>query len=238
MHYPFDLSGNFGILQGKLELKVAVLTCFENSISGIILAGGRSTRLNGVDKGGLSLGPWNPMERIYSIFSKIFDEIILVTNDPVRHLGWDLLIVTDLFDLRSSLTGLQAGLFSASSPYVFCVACDMPFINRRAVAEMASMAGLPWDVVIPETPAGLEPLFAVYSKRCLPAFERSLRRGRLKIQASFKRLKVKKVRPEVWQKWDPEFESFFNINTPEDLEAARRKAASLEPSGRHEDDRT
>ncbi len=199
------------------------------SITGVILAGGQSTRLNGADKALLSLGSWNPMERIFSIFTELFDEVVLVTNNPVRHLGWDLLIVTDIFDVRSSLTGLQAGLFSASKPYVFCVACDMPFINRRAVAGMASLASASWDVVIPETPAGLEPLFALYSKRCLPAFERSLRCGRLKIQTAFKRLKIKRVGPKQWQKWDPEFESFFNINTPADLEAARRKASLLEP---------
>ncbi len=198
-------------------------------ISGVILAGGQSTRLNGADKARLSLGSWNSMERIYSVFNSLFDEIILVTNDPLRYVEWDLLLVTDVFDLRSSLTGLQAGLFSATNPYVFCVACDMPFINRRAVAEMAGLAKDPWDVVIPETPAGLEPLFAVYSKRCLPAFERNLERGRPKIQAAFKKLKVKKIGPAILKTWDPEFESFFNINTPADLETARRKAVRVKP---------
>lgn len=199
------------------------MTVGKGGISGIILAGGKSSRLNGADKALLSLGPWNPMERIYSVFKDLFDEIILVTNDPLRHLAWDVMIVTDIFDLRSSMTGLHAGLYSASNPYAFCVACDMPFINGRAVAEMVALAEPPWDVVIPETPGGLEPLFAVYSIKCLDAFERNLKKGSLKIQSAFRKLRIKKIKSEILKTWDPDFDSFFNINTPADLETARQK---------------
>ncbi|MDH3885280.1 MAG: NTP transferase domain-containing protein, partial [Desulfobacterales bacterium] len=79
--------------------------------TGVILSGGLSTRYDGTEKALLQVGGVRILDRIYDIYSELFEEIILVTNSPQNFLEWDLLIVSDLFPIRSSLTGIHAGLF-------------------------------------------------------------------------------------------------------------------------------
>ncbi|UCF90917.1 MAG: molybdenum cofactor guanylyltransferase [Desulfobacterales bacterium] len=188
--------------------------------SGVILAGGLNTRLGGRDKAFIRVGGKRLLDRIYEVFSELFEEIILVTNSPHQFLEWDLIIVTDLFAVRSSLTGIHAGLFYASNPYAFFTACDTPFLQKAVVKTVIEGIEKQVDIVMPETAAGREPLCAVYSKHCLLAAERHLRRNQLKIQRVFRKHRIKKIPEKILRMQDPELLSFYNINTPEDLARA------------------
>ncbi|MEW6670841.1 MAG: molybdenum cofactor guanylyltransferase [Thermodesulfobacteriota bacterium] len=190
--------------------------------SGVILAGGLSTRFSGQDKALISVGQRRILDRIYDVFIELFDEIFLVTNNPVRYLQWDLNIVSDIYPIRSSLTGIHAGLFYASNPYVFFAACDTPFVKKDLIEAIIDRIDPGFDAVIPETSAGLEPLCAVYAKRCLNRIEAHLLQGKLKIQLVFKENRIKKLPERILRQIDPELQSFFNINTPDDLAAAEK----------------
>ena len=61
---------------------------------------------------------------------------------------------------------------------------------------------------------------AAYAKRCLPIIELMLQESELRVHALAERAHIQRVSPEVWQRFDPEGMSFFNINTPEDFEKA------------------
>lgn len=190
--------------------------------SGVILAGGLSTRLGGRNKALTEVGGVTILDRILSLFESLFDEIILVANDPGDYLDRDLIIATDLFPDRSSLTGIHAGLFTATRPHAFFTACDAPFLKQAVVEAILERIEPGDDVVIPETDAGIEPLCAVYSKKCLIPAERNLRRGNFRIRRMFKKLRVRTVSQKVLSERDPDLISFFNINTPEDLDKAGR----------------
>jgi len=188
--------------------------------SGVILAGGLNTRFDGLPKALIKVGGQTILERIYNVFEKLFDEIILVTNEPLLYLDWDVRIVTDLFPVRSSLTGVHTGLFYANRPYAFFTACDTPFLKKELV-ETVIQAMLPgFDVAMPATSAGLEPLCAVYSKRCLEAVARNIRRDKLKIQRVFRKSRLLTIPETVLQTADAHSDSFFNVNTPADLARA------------------
>ncbi|HID28654.1 MAG TPA: molybdenum cofactor guanylyltransferase, partial [Desulfobacterales bacterium] len=58
--------------------------------SGIILAGGLNTRMGGKEKAFLSMGNQTIMDRLYNTLQSLFDEVLLVTNNPLRYLSWDL----------------------------------------------------------------------------------------------------------------------------------------------------
>jgi molybdopterin-guanine dinucleotide biosynthesis protein A len=77
-------------------------------------------------------------------------------------------------------------------------------------------------VVIPRTEVGIEPLCAVYSRRCLQTVQGALEQNNLKIRSFFSRVRVKEIPETVLRKMDPGLVSFFNINTPDDLEQANR----------------
>ena len=188
--------------------------------SGVILSGGLSSRYNGENKALLRVGGRRIMDHLYGIFSELFDEIILVTNEPRQFLEWDLHIVTDIHAVRSSLTGIHTGLFYSSNPFAFFTACDTPFLKKELVQTLLENIDENVDIVWPQTKVGIEPLCAVYSKRCLQAADSHIRGNKFKIQRAFRRFRKKEVSEEILREKDPELLSFFNVNTPEDLARA------------------
>jgi molybdopterin-guanine dinucleotide biosynthesis protein A len=139
----------------------------------------------------------------------------------------DALLVSDHFRARSSLNGLYAGLFAAKHENAFFTACDTPFARERLIRHLLSAADKKTDIVLPSTAAGVEPLFAVYKKSCLPAMEWQLENDRVKISGLFRKLKVKTVKEQELRAVDPELVSFFNLNTPEDLILAEERLHTL-----------
>jgi molybdopterin-guanine dinucleotide biosynthesis protein A len=189
--------------------------------TGVILSGGLATRYGCKEKSLIRIGELRILDRIYDIFSELFEEIILVTNNPLLFLEWDLMVVTDVFSIRSSLTGIHAGLFFMTNPYAFIAACDTPFLKKELVETIVGNIEEKVDIVMPETAAGLEPLCAVYSKRCLKLAQRHIEQKKLKIIRAFRKCRIKKIPENVLRRKDPELLSFFNINSPEDLKRAQ-----------------
>ena len=188
--------------------------------SGVILSGGLATRYGGTEKALLQVGGVRILDRIYDIYRELFEEIILVTNSPHKFLEWDLLIVSDLFPIRSALTGIHAGLFYMTNPFAFISGCDTPFLKKEMVETVIQKIGPKIDIVMPETSAGLEPLCAAYSKRCLNSAQHHLEQKKLKIIKAFRKNRIKTISEKVLCRIDPDLRSFFNINTAEDLKHA------------------
>ncbi len=193
--------------------------------TGVILSGGLSTRFNGKNKAFISVGGIWILDRLYRIFSDLFSEIILVTNDPGQFVKWDLTIVTDIFPVRSSLTGIHAGLFFMKNSFGFFAACDTPFLNKDLVEVLLENIEGNKDIIIPETTAGMEPLCAIYSKRCLNTAEHHIKQNKFKIQRALRKHQWKIIPESQLRTKDPELKSFFNINTPGDLARAEQMAA-------------
>ena len=193
--------------------------------TGVILSGGLSTRFNGENKAFINVGGRCILDRLYDVFSGLFNEIILVTNQPLQFLHWDLMIVSDVFPVRSSLTGIHTGLFYMKNPFAFFSACDTPFLKKELVETLLQHIDKRDDIIMPETSAGMEPLCAIYSKRCLNSAENHIKQNKFKIQRALGNHRLKKIPEAKLRLKDPELVSFFNINTPEDQEAAEEMAA-------------
>ena len=193
--------------------------------TGVILSGGLNTRFNGQNKALVRVGQKRILDRLYDVFSDLFDEIILVTNQPLQFLDWDLTIVTDIFSARSSLTGIHAGLFYMKNPFAFFSACDTPFLKKELIETLVEQIENNTDIIMPETAAGLEPLCAIYSQRCLKHAEQHLKENKFKIQWAFRGHRIKYIPESVLLQKDPDLISFFNINTPEDLTRAEEMIA-------------
>lgn len=194
----------------------------QQTCTGIILAGGESKRLNNVEKSNLLVGNRRIIAWMMTVYEKLFSEIILVSNHPTTYLEWDAIVVKDIYTKRSSLTGIHSGLFYTKTDHAFIAACDTPFLKKDLVKVIVQHIDSSTDVVIPRTDVGIEPLCAVYSRRCLQTVQGALEQNNLKIRNVFNKLKVKEVPETVLRKKDPGLASFFNINTPDDLEQANR----------------
>ncbi len=195
--------------------------------SGVILAGGLATRCGGENKALLPLGGVPLIDRILEVYRHVFEDIILVTNEPLTLVDRDAKIVTDIFPERSSLTGIHAGLFYAEHPFAFVSACDTPFLARAVIEAVLERIRPETDVVMPLTGAGAEPLCAAYSRRCLKPIEHSLQHGRMKIRLALSGCRTEHVPEADLRAVDPELASFFNVNTLDDLCRAEQMAATV-----------
>jgi molybdopterin-guanine dinucleotide biosynthesis protein A len=185
-------------------------------MTGIILSGGKSSRM-GANKAFLHVGGERLIDRTVRIFKEIFPEVILVTNSPLDYLDQDCTIATDIIKGKGPLGGIYTGLFHASHERIFMAACDMPFLNRAFIKYMMDHCA-DFDIVVPELPDGLQPLHAIYSRRCLPAIKRLIDKDQLKITGFYKGLKKLTIPEDVTKRFDPRGMMFINVNTEEDLE--------------------
>ncbi|MBI4763703.1 MAG: molybdenum cofactor guanylyltransferase [Deltaproteobacteria bacterium] len=195
--------------------------------TGIILAGGMNRRMDGRNKALLSLGEQPIVGRLIELFQDLFEQVILVTNQPLEFVAWECMIVSDLLPVRSSLTGIHAGLFYTRNSHAFIAACDMPFLKKEMVQLLLNNLEPNRDVIVPVTREGYQPLCAVYSKRCLKAIERQTSNGNMKISKLYAKLKVKEIAEESLRQVDPDLISFFNINTEEDWTLFQKMRVSL-----------
>jgi molybdopterin-guanine dinucleotide biosynthesis protein A len=198
--------------------------------TGVILAGGLSRRFCGQNKAFVEVGGRRIIDRLLAVYQPIFDEIIIVTNDPRAYLDLDAAIVTDIFPYRSSLTGIHAGLFHATRPYAFFAACDTPFLLPGVIHQILNALSPGVDGVVPQTAMGFEPLCAVYAQRCCQAIAQRLNKQRFQIKGFFKKLRIRTLSEKSLRQQDPDLRSFFNINTPDDLARAQEIATVLNTS--------
>ena len=195
-------------------------------VTGVIQAGGKSTRMGGQPKALLELGGRRIIDRVVEVMASVTDELLIVTNTPEIYASLGLAMVPDAFPDGGSLGGIYSGLKAAAGGAAFTVACDMPFLLPEVARLVIARAGEA-DVVIPKVGEQLETLHACYAKACLPPMEERLRAGRLKIVGFFEDVRVL-VSPEeaVARLRAPEL-VFMNVNTPAELERARSLAAQL-----------
>jgi len=191
-------------------------------ISCIVLAGGEGKRL-ATDKAFLRIGGRVLIEGIVEKMARIGDEVIIVTNSPQKYGHLEARLVGDIYPGKGSLGGIYSGLRAARSEYGLVVACDMPFLDLRLLRYMILLSP-GQDVVIPRVGELTEPLHAIYSRRCLQPIERVLAAGSLKIIDFFPEVRVRYIEEQEIKLFDPQCLSFFNINTPADLQKARNLA--------------
>jgi len=195
-------------------------------VTGVIQAGGRSTRMGGRPKALLELGGRRIIERVIDAVAPSVNDLLIVTNTPELYAFLGLPMVADVYPDRGSLGGIYSGLKAAPGDAAFTVACDLPFLHPdvvRLVVERAESG----DVVIPRVGGQLETLHAAYAKSCLPHIEERLVAGRLKIVEFFPRVRVVEIpEAEIARFRDPAI-VFMNVNTPDELERAEVLAAHL-----------
>lgn len=206
--------GKFTVYSGAERIDLTVAERKIKGVSGVILAGGKSSRM-GSNKALLPYKGGRFIEAIHRQLSEIFEEVLLVTNNPEQYEFLPCRKVADLFPGVGALAGIHAGLHHSANPAIFAVACDMPYLNNDLVRYLAGRADS-GSVLIPEGPTGLEPLHAVYGKGCLAAIEETLMHGEKRILSFFDKVNTVKINTEQIAGFDPSFASFSNINTPEE----------------------
>ncbi len=192
-------------------------------VSVAILAGGKSTRM-GQDKAFLRVGKQMVIERVIKRVQSLTDDLFISTNTPDAFSRFSLPMVGDIYPNKAALGGIYSAIHAAQHQHVLIVACDMPFLNvdlLNHLIELSSTADVVAPLINPPQP---ETMHAVYSKACLPAIEKRLLTNKLRVIGFFDDVAVRYVEKKEIVAIDPNFYSFINMNTPEDLERARKLA--------------
>ena len=193
-----------------------------SNVSGIVLAGGSSSRL-GQNKALVRIAGRSLIERVVEVLRPLVSDVLLVTQNgryAESFADLELATVTDIYSGVGTLGGLHAGLSAMQTECGLVVGCDMPFLNADLLGFMISQA-CGYDVVMPRIGKYHEPLHALYSRRCVPAMERSIQAGRRRILYALSGVRVRYIEEAEIDCFDPDHLSFFNVNTPEELERAR-----------------
>jgi len=184
-------------------------------VSGLILAGGESSRY-GRNKALVKVNGISLIERVSLVMQSLFQEVRLITNTPDEYTFLKLPMHEDLIKGLGPLGGLFTGLTRMSNDAGFLVACDMPFLNRELIRYIVKM-GDNSDVIVPRIAGLLEPLHALYSKRCLPVIKKLIDSHKYQIGQFFPMVLVKYVDEDIVRRFDPKLRCFDNINEPQQL---------------------
>lgn len=205
------------------------------SCTGVILAGGAASRFGGLPKGLERVAGRRIVDRVASALREVTDDLLVIANAP-EATSWlpGVRVATDVRTGLGALGGLHAALSHAQSD-ILLVAWDMPFVSAALLGEMRRIGdgGLDArvepvafiespDVVIPESDGsrrGVEPLCAWYSLRCLPAIERTLDAGDLRVIGFHEQVRVQRLPLARVEDFGDPARLFSNVNTPLDLSA-------------------
>jgi molybdopterin-guanine dinucleotide biosynthesis protein A len=191
-------------------------------VTGVILAGGASSRF-GSNKALASYRSLPLIQHVAQTLEKLFPRRLVVTNTPTSYefLGWPM--VGDIYPSCGPLGGIHAALSTIKTPRAFIVGCDMPLLNTDLIAHLCTLPG-EWDAALPWLEAGPEPLYAVYTKHCLPHIEKSLQAEEFKIGLLLRKLKLCQVNEDQILSLIGDLSTFHNINFNQDLSSLEHAA--------------
>jgi molybdenum cofactor guanylyltransferase len=202
-----------------VDLKKNRLPLLEN-VNGFILLGGKSSRY-GSNKALVKIDGVRMIDRVAGVMKSIFHRVVLLTNTPEEYAYLRMPMVEDLVKGFGPMGGIYTGLATLSDEIGFFVACDMPFLSESLIRHMVDVTG-DFDAVVPRMDWMLEPLHALYSKKCLPIIQEAIGQNEHQILKCFAKLRVRYVDEEELRLWNPDLKSFFNINKPQDLPGAAK----------------
>lgn len=190
----------------------------KKNINGYILAGGKSSRM-GTDKGLLLLNGRPIVQKIIDQLQPAADKTVIVSNNA-EYEKFGLEVIADLITDVGPAGGIHAALSHTDSEQIFVVSCDMPYITTDAIQYMIEQASQS-QITLPLNREKIEPLFGVYSKKCLPLWQQLIEQGMIKLQeivTHFELLKVNIDNNELFNDL-----LFLNINDKNDLQRALKK---------------
>jgi molybdopterin-guanine dinucleotide biosynthesis protein A len=193
---------------------------------GYVQAGGGSTRF-GRDKALAEFAGTTMLSRTTKIVASVCDDVKVVAS-TTRYSESPVALIEDRWPGQGPLGGILTALLetrnvSAEPLWSLIVSCDMPFLSAAWLEIMKEKAfQSSARVVVPESDNGLEPLCACWRSDAAPTIQEAFDSGVRKVTEAMKRLPMEVLDESVWKRFDSGKRLFWNMNTPQDYEEARR----------------
>lgn len=185
-------------------------------ITGLILAGGRGSRMGSVDKGLQSFKGKAMVAHVLERVTPQVDEVLINANRSLdEYAAFGHRVIADAIDgFAGPLAGLHIGMTHASHPLIATVPCDSPFLPIDLIARLsAAMARDNADLAVAKTFDQPHPVFCLTKSSLAPHLQAFLESGQRKIDKWYATLHVVEV------PFDDEEAAFSNINTVDELKA-------------------
>ena len=193
-------------------------------LNGYVLAGGASSRF-GRDKGLVELAGKTALQRACDLVGDVAGSIQVVAHAE-RYPDLRALIVADRWPGEGPLGGIITALRATESDkngaaWNLIVSCDMPFLTREWLEYLCTSArASDAEVVVPRSEHGLEPLCACWRTSAADSLEGAFDDGVRKVTDAMKRLHMEILDETHWKRFDSAGRLFWNMNTPQDYQAA------------------
>ena len=198
------------------------------TVAAAIIGGGRALRLGGRPKHLIEIGGRRIVDRQLDSLRQCFDQVIVVAPDAASWAGLGLPVVPDLRPAGSGpLAGLESALAAVAPAHnaVVCVACDMPFLDPRALALLRDHAPEA-DACVPRVGALAEPLFARYATRSADIVRARLTGPDHSLVGLLAQLTVAWIEEPTLRAIDPDLRFLLGVNTSADVERAEAIASA------------
>ena len=187
------------------------------TITGVILAGGRATRMGGQDKGLVSLAGKAMVQHVIGVLEpQVADIIINANRHPAEYARYGYRVLPDLLaGYCGPLAGIATALRAARTSYIVTAPCDSPFVPADLVLRLYRMLSQEAaDIGIAHDGKRLQPVFALLRCSLLGSLLCYLHEGERKVEPWYRQ------HPHVLCDFSDTPEAFININTPADITAA------------------
>ncbi len=186
-------------------------------IFGVILAGGQSRRMGGLDKALLPLAGRPLVGHVLDCLTPQVEQVLVSANgDPARFAAWGCKVVADARP-QGPLSGILSGLNEAAflgATHVVSTPVDTPFLPDDLVPRLLSAArSSPGGLALARTADGNHPATALWPVALAPALAAFLANGEAKVT------RFTDAHHAAFADF-PDPRAFLNLNTPEDLAAA------------------
>ena len=186
-------------------------------ITALILAGGKSRRMGGRDKGLLPFGDGTLVSHVVAAVRPQVGAVVISANrnrDAYAQLGYPVL-ADPLDDFQGPLAGFLAGLEQMQTEYLLTLPCDGPFVSPDLAARLATgLAEAHAEIAVAHDGRRLQPVYALLQRSVLPGLREALEEGERKIDRWYPRHRW------VTVDFSDATQQFDNINTPEDYAGA------------------
>ncbi len=169
----------------------------------------------GQDKANLLWGERTLLQSVAATMQLVFPQIIISVRRPRPPMDWPQICDDPAYS--GPLAGLHEGLAKARTPWIFAVACDMPFITPRIIEWLSGYRG-GFEAVVPVVQGYAQPLAAFYATSSLDTV-REILHGNEKnsMRTVLARLNVRYINESEMKEVDPALRSFFDLDTQQDV---------------------
>lgn len=190
------------------------------TVTGFVVAGGESRRM-GRDKALLPWGEATLLDHAVRRLEPCCDGVRILCGPQLRYTDRGFPTDVDAVPGAGALGGILTGLLALQDGLGLFLAIDVPRVPVALLRRLIELAD-GFDAVVPVSPAGPEPLCAVYSLGCLEPVRRQVVAGELRIIDFWSKVRLREVRTEELAVFGDPATLFVNVNTPEEYEASRR----------------